>query len=122
MLFRSYNFIFSLLYHFKLVIEHKKSEVFYFSRSYGNFEPFPLDLSTIKGPILQLKDTWRYFGFIFDRKLSFYKHICFYSNKALLTVKSMKMLENLSWGLLPHHKQLLFRTYILSITLYGFFL
>jgi len=38
----------------------------------------------------------------------------------LSTVKSMKMLSNLMWGLLPYQKHLLYRTCILSITLYGF--
>ena len=38
-LFCSYNTIFSLLEQFRLVIEHRKSEVFHFSRSHGLFNP-----------------------------------------------------------------------------------
>ena len=56
---------------FGLVIEHGKSEIFHFSRSCGTFNPPSLDLSPLGGPILYPKDTWRYLGFIFDRKLSF---------------------------------------------------
>ena len=48
----------------------------------------------ISGPILKPKDTWRYLGFIFDRKLLFHQHINFYANKAVSTVKCMKILGN----------------------------
>ena len=42
------------------------------------------------------------------------------TNKALSTIKSMKILENSIWDLLSEHKQLLYRIYIISITLYRF--
>ena len=48
------------------MVKHVESEVFYFSKSTRNFNPPSLDLSLLKGPILQPKDMWKYFGFIFD--------------------------------------------------------
>jgi len=56
-LFCSYNILSNLLNSFGLVIEHSKTEVFHFNRSYGFFNPSPLDLSSIGGPILRPKDT-----------------------------------------------------------------
>ena len=95
-LFCSYNILSNLLNSFGLIIEHSKTEVFHFNRSHGFFNPPPLDLSSIGGPILQPKDTWKYLGFIFDQKLSFHKHIDYYANKAISTVKCMKLLGNSS--------------------------
>jgi len=37
--FCSYNIAFSLLEKFSLIMEHGKTEVFYFSRSHGIFDP-----------------------------------------------------------------------------------
>ena len=102
LLFCSYTIISSLLNQFGLMIEHRKSKVFYFSRLYGIFNLFPFNLSLLGDPILCLKDTWRYLGFIFDRKLFFQQHINFYSNKVLSTVKYIKMLGKSIRGLLPH--------------------
>jgi len=51
-LFCSYNVISSLLTNFELVVEHEKTEVFYFSRLHGAFNPPPLDLTALEGPIL----------------------------------------------------------------------
>jgi len=51
-LFCSYNVLSKLLDSFGLVIEHSKTEVFHFSKSQGSFNPPPLDLSLIGGPIL----------------------------------------------------------------------
>ena len=68
-----------LLDKFGLIIEHSKTEVFHFNRSHGPFIPPPLDLSFIEGFVLTPKNSWKYLGFIFDRKLSFYQHIDFYS-------------------------------------------
>ena len=72
-----------LLLKFGLQVEHLKTEVFHFSRSHSAFNPLPLDLSSISGPLLILKDTWKCLGFIFDRKLCFHKHIDYYANKAI---------------------------------------
>jgi len=119
-LFCSYNVLSKLLDSFGLVIEHSKTEVFHFSRSQGSFNPPSLDLSPIGGPILQPKDTWKYLGFIIDCKLTFYKHIDYYSNKAISTVKCMKLLGNLSRGINPLQKRLLYRCCILPIALYSF--
>ena len=77
-LFCSYSIISSLF-------KHKKSEIFHFSRSTKNFNPSSLDCGLLGGSILWPKKNQRYLGFIFNRKLSFWQHICFYSNKALLT-------------------------------------
>jgi len=103
-----------------LIIEHGKFESFHFSKSHGFFNPPSLDLSPIGGLILYPKETRKYLGFIFNRKLSFQQHIFYYSNKALLTIKSIKILRNLTRELLPLQKQLLYRMYIMFITLYGF--
>ena len=118
--FCSYNIILSLLEYFRLVIEHGKSEVFYFSRLHRVYNLPPLDLSYFGGPILKSKNTWRYPSFIFDRKLSFWQHIKFYSNKVLSTVKYMKMLGNSTQGLSPQQKQLFYRACVLPIILYSF--
>ena len=94
--------------------------MFHFNRSHGFFNPPPLDLSSIGGPILRPKDTWKYLGFIFDRKLSFHKHIDFYANKAILMIKYMKLLGNSSRGINPLQKHLLYRCCALPIALYSF--
>ena len=56
-LFCSYNVLSKLLDSFGLAIKHSKTEIFYFSRSQGFFNPPPLDLSLIGRPILWPKDT-----------------------------------------------------------------
>ena len=119
-LFCSYNMISSLLNQFELIIEYGKTKVFHFYRSHSLFNPSPLDFSHIGGPILCLKDSWRYLGFIFDRKLLFQQHVKFYSNKVFSIVKSMKMLGNSTCSLLPHQKWLFYKTCVLPVTLYGF--
>ena len=93
-LFCSYHITSSLLKRFSLIMEHGKTEVFYFSRLHGIFDPPPLNLITLEGPILCSKNTWRYLDFIFDGKLSFQQHIDFYTNKVISTVKYMKILGN----------------------------
>jgi len=121
-LFCSYNIISSLLEQFILIIEHRKTKVFYFSRLHRIFNPPFLDLSCLGGFVLCPKDIWYYLGFILYRKLLFRQHVKFYLNKALLTVKCMKMLGNSMCSLLLHQKHLLYRTCILLITLYAFLL
>ena len=119
-LFSSYNIAFNLLSKFGLVVKHSKTEVFHFSRSQKTLSPSPLNLSSLGSPILYPKDTYRYLGFIFDRKLLFRQHIDFYANKAISTVKCMKILSNLMRGLNSQQKQLLYRSCALPIALYGF--
>ena len=119
-LFCSYNILSKLLDSFGLIIEHSKTEIFHFSRAQGIFNPPPLDLSPLRRPILWPKDLWKYLGFIFDRKLSFHKHIDHYANKAISTVKCMKLLGNSSRGISPLQKRLLYRCCTLLIALYGF--
>ena len=120
LLFCSYNIVSDLLLKFSLLVEHLKTKVFYFSRSHGQFNLSPLNLSPLGSPILYPKESWRYLGFIFDRKLSFWQHINFYSNRAISMVKCMKILGNSVRGLNPHQKQLLYRSCILPMALYGF--
>jgi len=119
-LFCSYNVLSKLLDSFGLVIEHAKTEIFHFNRSHGVFNPPPLDLLPIGDPILRPKDTWKYLGFIFDRKLMFHQHIDHYLNKAISMVKCMKLLGNSSRGINPIQKRQLYRCCVLSIALYGF--
>ena len=116
---RSYNVISHLFTAVGLLLEYKKSEIFHFSRARIDLNP-PLDLTDIGGPILYPKDTWRYLGFYFNRRLTFRYHTHFYANKALSTVKAMNMLGNLLRGLLPLQKRLLYHTCVLPIVLYGF--
>jgi len=52
----SYNIITSLFNQFSLMIEHRKSEVFNFSRLTRIFNPPLLDLSLLEGPLLQPKN------------------------------------------------------------------
>ena len=101
-LFCSYNIASLLLEKFGLTMKHRKTEMFYFSRSYGVFNPFSLDLSILGSPILCPRNIWKYLGFIFDRKLSFCQYINFYANKVLSTVKYMKLLRNSICGLISY--------------------
>ena len=118
-LFCSYNVTSSLLSKFGLVVKHRKSKVFYFSRLYGIFNSPPLDLIPLRDPVLCLKNMWHYLGFFFDQKLFFHQHINFYANKAILTVKCMKMLGNSTRELNLFQKKHLYRSCTLSITLYS---
>ena len=93
-LFCSYNVLLGLLKKFGLSIEHSKTETFHFNRSHRTFNPPLLDLSPLSGSVLYPKSSWKYLGFIFDRKLTFHQHIDFYSNKAISTIKCMKILGN----------------------------
>ena len=56
-LFCSYNVLSKLLDSFGLIIEHSKTEIFHFSRFQGIFNPPPLNLSLLRGPILRPKDS-----------------------------------------------------------------
>ena len=119
-LFCSYNVLSGLLDKFGLNIEHSKTETFHFNRSHETFNPPPLDLSPLGGPILHPKNSWKYLGFIFDQKLMFHQHIDFYLNKTISMVKCMKLLGNLTQGINPIQKCLLYRCCVLPIMLYGF--
>ena len=104
LLFYSYQITFSLLDRFGLILEYGKMKVFHFSRLHGTFKSPPLDLFSIRGPILCPKNTWRYLGYIFNRKLSFHQHINYYSNKAISIVKCMKILGNSVYSLISQQK------------------
>ena len=103
-LFCSSRVISSLLKKFRLILKHGKTEVFYFSRSNGVFDPPPLDLSMLGDLLLCSRSSWRYLGFIFDRKLFFQAHINYYMNKAISTVKCIKILGNSAHSFIPHQK------------------
>ena len=118
-LLSSYNMIFKILSDLGLVMEHSKSEVFHFTRACNPPNP-SIDLTSVGGPLLQPKPTWRYLGFFFDRKLNFHHHVHHYATKCLSTLHAMKMLGNSSRGLLLMQKHLLYRTCIVPIALYGF--
>jgi len=119
-IFCCYNIISSLLTKCGLVVEHGKTDIFHFSRSYGAFNPPPLYLSSLGGPISLPKETWRYLGFIFDHKLTFRSHIDFYANKAISTIKCIKLLGNSSRGINPLQKRRFYRCCTLPIVLYSF--
>ena len=119
-LYCNYSILLSFFNQFDLAIEHNKLEVFYFSKSIKNTEPPLLDLKLVDDTILKPKYIWCYLYFFFDKKLSFWYHICYYTNKALSIIKDMKMLSNSIRELSPIHKCLLYKTCILFIALYGF--
>ena len=56
-LFCSYNVITNLLDKFGFIVEHLKTNVFYFSRSHSLFNPPLLNLSYLDGPILLPKSS-----------------------------------------------------------------
>jgi len=77
------------------IMEHNKSEIFYFT--YSRHPPNPLlDLSLVRGPILTSKPIWQYLGFYFNRKLNFHYHTHFYTTKCLSTLNVIKLLGNSS--------------------------
>jgi len=100
LLFCSYNVISNLLLKFGLIVKHSKTKVFHFSKLHSSFNPPLLNLSFISSPILYLKESWKYLGFIFDRRLSFYQYINFYSNKVISTIKCIRILGNSVRGLI----------------------
>ena len=51
-LYYSYNILTNLLKKFSLIVEHSKTEIFHFNRSYGTFNPPPFNLSLLRGNIL----------------------------------------------------------------------
>jgi len=55
-LFCGYQITSSLLDRFGLTLEHRKMEVFHFSRSHEVFKPPPLNISSIGGPVIHLKN------------------------------------------------------------------
>ena len=79
-----------------------------------------LFISQRGGNILQPNDTWKYLGFIFNRKLIFHQHVDFYTNKLISTIKCMKIISNSNCGINPSQKHLLYRSCILPIALYSF--
>jgi len=100
-------------------MEHNKTKLFHFTRACHPPNP-SINLSSVGGSVISPKPIWQYLGFYFDRKLNFNYHTHFYAMKCLSTLSAMKMLDNSSRGLLPIQKQLLYRTCVLPITLYGF--
>ena len=99
-------------------MEHSKTELFYFTRA--RHPPNPsIDLLSVGGPVISPKPIWWYLCFFFNCKLNFHYHIHYYATKCLSTLSTIKMLGNSSRGLLPIQKQLLYKTCVLSITLYG---
>ena len=56
-LFYSYNILSRLLVKFGLNIEHSKTETFHFNRFHGMFNSPPLNLLSIRGPILCSKSS-----------------------------------------------------------------
>ena len=59
-------------------------------------------------------------GVFFDKKLYFQQHIYYYANKALFTIKDIKMVGNSTRELSPMYKHPLYRICVFSTTLYGF--
>ena len=119
-LFCSYNIISSILDKFGLVLEHRTMEAFHFSRAQSILNPPSLNLLNIGRLILKPKNTWKYLGFIFNRKLSFYQHSNFYTNKVILTVKCMRVFRNSTRGFIPLQKHFFYRSCILSIAFYDY--
>jgi len=57
-LFCSYNIFPNLLTKFGLVVEHRKTEVFHFSRQRREFNLPPVDLTLIGGAVLHPNESW----------------------------------------------------------------
>ena len=119
-LFTCFNMLSSILQNFGLAIKHNKTKVFHFTQATKNADPLPLNLFLLGGPVLRPKHIWQYLGFYFDKKLTFRYYTYFYSNRAIFTVKSIKMLGNSNYSLLHIQKCLLYRTCILPIAIYSF--
>jgi len=115
----SYNIMSKILIDTSLIMEHSKTELFYFTRAHHP-PNLSIDLSSVGGSVISSKPIWRYLGFYFDHRLNFNYHTHFYATKCLSTLSAMKMLGNSSRGLLPIQKRLLYRTCILPIALYRF--
>ena len=64
-LYSSYRVVTDLMVMFSLVMEHDKSEIFYFSRAH-NDSNLELDLLTMGAPTFKPKTYWRYLGFYFN--------------------------------------------------------
>ncbi|PPQ94127.1 hypothetical protein CVT25_007912 [Psilocybe cyanescens] len=118
----AYSVIFELFKKFGLALEHDKSEVFHFDRSHSKDNPsVDLGYAPYTGATpLKPKLYWWYLGFYFDCKLTFTEHVQYYSTKALLTVKAMKMLGSSTRGLCPVQKCVLYCACVLPIVTYGF--
>jgi len=95
----SYNIMSKILLNSSLVMEHSKSKVFHFMRSCHLPNP-SIDLTSVGSPILIPKPIWCYLGFFFNRKLTFQYYIHFYTTKCFSTLNIMKLLGNLSQGIL----------------------
>jgi len=91
----SYNIISKIFLDTSLIIEHSKTELFYFTRA-RHPPNLSINLSFVEGPIISPKPIWWYLGFFFDHKLNFHYHIHFYATKYLSTLSTMKMLGNSS--------------------------
>lgn len=102
----NYNVLIKLLNKFGFIIKYLKTEIFYFNRSYKFFNSFSLDFSTIEGSTLCFKNSWKYLRFIFDKKLTFYQHINYYSNKAILIIKCINI--NIIYSITLYSYQLWF--------------
>jgi Reverse transcriptase (RNA-dependent DNA polymerase) len=104
-----------------LVLEHTKSKVFHFTRARGDPDlPIDLGFQPFMGDTpLKPRVTWWYLGFFFDWKLLFREHILFYTTRALTTVSAMGMLGNSVWGLIPAHKRVLYRSYVVPVMTYS---
>jgi len=100
-LYCSYNVLTNLLEKFGLVVEHSKTEIFHFNRSHSTFNSPPLNLSPLGENVLQPNNSWKYLGFIFNRKLTFHQHVDFYANKSISTIKCMKILSNSNCSINP---------------------
>jgi len=118
---KAYGVIYRLLTALGLILEHDKSEVFHFSRSWGESHP-PIGLGfapyTGDSP-LGPKLYWRYLGFYFDHSLTFREHVRYYSTKAMTMVKALGMLGNSNRGVSASHKCLLYHTCVVPVAIYG---
>jgi len=76
-----------------LIMEHSKTEIFYFTRA-CHPPNSSIDLSSVGGPVISPKPIWCYLGFFSGHKLNFHYHTHFYATKCLSTLSTMKMLGN----------------------------
>jgi hypothetical protein len=103
-----------------LVLEPAKTELMHFAPYLldrlgkpiynGAYPAMDLGVAPFTGDtLLRPSLVWRYLGFFFDPKLSFSAHVDFYVNKALSTLKALRMLGNSVKGLDSRNRALVYK-------------
>lgn len=105
-----------------LALEHDRLELFHFNRLHSPSNPsLYLGYAHYTSPSpVSPKLHWLYLCIYFNCKLTFHKHIHYYSTKAFMTIKAIHMLGNSSHSLSHQHKRLINCSCVIPIATYGF--